>query len=821
MQKRIISLLLCIALVFTLGINTFALEEFGYAHIQRKSVIGEGTSLIQNNFYNGSRKQSEKYVTYTPNTMVYPIMYYGNRLYGRSTIETVTSNLEKEGYRVHAGVNADFFSYSTGLPLGMLINDGIIDSSCTTENAVAFYEDGTAYIGTPSFSASMAIGENTYKIDHVNKLRQPYGIYLLTERFSASTRTTTPGYDVVIRPAENSMFSLGNTVIATVEDVFPSESAVAIPEGCWILTVDNNAEQSYKDILTSLVVGDVIEITATVSDESFMTARYAVGGGDIIIKDGNIIQSHDTANAPRTALGIKADGTIILYTLDGRQASFSVGASVTTVAKRLLELGCVNAINLDGGGSTALSVSYAGAEKSTLINSPSDGKPRPCANYILLVSSEKGSGQAKGIAINTDYPTVLKGTKVTLSAVGYDETYAPAEIGDVTFSSEGGTIDDNIFIPTATGNVVISAESGNLTGETTVAVVEAPYSVGISVNGTKADTLTIEPGQSADITGVAEGGINSYHYDQGIFTFSENVVDGVYTAPDAEGTDVITVTCGQLTASLPVTVSYAADPIIMLTADEVSAKLDVAGTYTSAKLYIDGKETSLIGDNGIYTASYSLTDGMHRISADVGAQRGYTLHVSQNVTVGDTVSVFTDTAGHWCDVFATYLCQMGVANGELMADNTRNFYPDNSITRQEFAKMMVSYLGVDTSLYSNTVLPYSDTDLMAEWALPYIKAAYSLGIMTGSVALDGTTVFNPTSVVTRAEVITIIGRTIDTNYKNGLTEFADISDLPSWASPYLATLTGLSVISGYDDGTLKPNRSITRGEAAKMLTCLY
>lgn len=821
MNKRLLSLLLCVALIFTLSANAFALEEFGYAHIQRSALIGEGTTLIQNNFYNGSHKQSEKYVTYTPNTLVYPIMYYGNKLYGRSTIETVTANLEKAGYRVHAAINADFFSYNTGLPLGMLINDGIIDASCTTENAVAFYEDGTAYIGSPAFSALMTVGENTYKIDHVNKLRQPYGIYLLTERFSASTRTTTPGYDVVLRPSEESVFSLGQTVFATVEDVFPSESAIAIPEGCWILTVDNNADQKYRDVLTSLAVGDVIEISATVADENFMNAKYAVGGGDIIIKDGNIIESPDTAKAPRTALGIKADGTLLLYTLDGRQSSFSVGASVTTVAQRLRELGCVNAINLDGGGSTAISVSYAGAEKATLINSPSDGKPRPCANYILLVSSQEGSGKAQGIAINTDHPTVLMGTKVTLSATGYDETYAPAEIGDVTFYSEGGTIENNVFVPTTAGNVVISAKSGTLTGETTVAVVEAPYTVAVAVNGNKTEALTIEPGQSVEITGVAEGGINSYYYDQGIFTFSENVVDGVYTAPDTEGEDVITITCGKHSATLPVTVAYAADPIVTLIADEVSAKLEITGTYTSAKLYIDGKEASLTGDNGIYTTEYTLTDGMHRISADVGAQRGYTLRTTQIVTIGETVSVFADTAGQWTDPFATYLFDRGVANGELMSDNTRNFYPNNSITRQEFAKMIISYLGVDTTLYNDTVLPYSDTDVTAEWALPYIRAAYSLGIMTGSTSLEGNIVFNPTSVVTRAEVITIIGRTIETDYMDGTAEFADIADLPVWASPYLATLTGLSVISGYDDGTLKPTRNITRGEAAKMLTCLY
>ena len=60
----------------------------------------------------------------------------------------------------------------------------------------------------------------------------------------------------------------------------------------------------------------------------------------------------DEEAAPRSAIGIKNDGTIIFYTIDGRQSGHSFGLRLKTLSKRLKELGCVDAINFDGGGSS-------------------------------------------------------------------------------------------------------------------------------------------------------------------------------------------------------------------------------------------------------------------------------------------------------------------------------------------------------------------------------------------------------------------------------------------------------------------------------------
>lgn len=83
---------------------------------------------------------------------------------------------------------------------------------------------------------------------------------------------------------------------------------------------------------------------------------------------------------PRTVAGIKADGTILLVTIDGRKPGYSVGANFKESAQLLKSLGAVDAVNLDGGGSTTMTV------KQKMVSSPSDPTgERPIGDGILLL----------------------------------------------------------------------------------------------------------------------------------------------------------------------------------------------------------------------------------------------------------------------------------------------------------------------------------------------------------------------------------------------------------------------------------------------------
>lgn len=134
----------------------------------------------------------------------------------------------------------------------------------------------------------------------------------------------------------------------------------------WDNTPDWENKLPEKDVMLSgplLMLGNKIE---TLDSTSFTKARH-----------------------PRTAIGIKADGKVILLTVDGRQEN-SAGMSLHELTKTMRWLGCVDAINLDGGGSTTLWVSNKG-----VINHPSDNKKwdhqgeRKVANVVILKKKER------------------------------------------------------------------------------------------------------------------------------------------------------------------------------------------------------------------------------------------------------------------------------------------------------------------------------------------------------------------------------------------------------------------------------------------------
>ncbi len=85
------------------------------------------------------------------------------------------------------------------------------------------------------------------------------------------------------------------------------------------------------------------------------------------------------ARHPRTAVGVRADGRILLVTVDGRQPEKSVGMTIAELTALLIELGAVEAINMDGGGSTTMVID------GKVVNSPSDlTGERPVGDALLV-----------------------------------------------------------------------------------------------------------------------------------------------------------------------------------------------------------------------------------------------------------------------------------------------------------------------------------------------------------------------------------------------------------------------------------------------------
>jgi len=86
--------------------------------------------------------------------------------------------------------------------------------------------------------------------------------------------------------------------------------------------------------------------------------------------------------APRTAIGITADHRLFLVTVDGRQPHHSIGMTLWELAQFMVQLGCQEAVNLDGGGSTTFVV------RGRVVNRPSDGRERPISNIIAVIENQ-------------------------------------------------------------------------------------------------------------------------------------------------------------------------------------------------------------------------------------------------------------------------------------------------------------------------------------------------------------------------------------------------------------------------------------------------
>lgn len=165
----------------------------------------------------------------------------------------------------------------------------------------------------------------------------------------------------------------GGEVTCVVTAASTQSGSVAIPDGCFILTAHKDSGEYFQTQLASLKVGEQVKLSVTSPDPRWSAVQQAIGGYQMLLKDGVVQDGLDNAANPRTALGVKADGTVLLYTMDGRQSGHSVGASMRQVAARLKELGCVDAVLFDGGGSTTFGATGAVDTAFSLQNKPSDG----------------------------------------------------------------------------------------------------------------------------------------------------------------------------------------------------------------------------------------------------------------------------------------------------------------------------------------------------------------------------------------------------------------------------------------------------------------
>ncbi len=221
---------------------------------------------------------------------------------------------------------------------------------------------------------AVAANKARRRIDGVNRPRLDDELILFTPEFDRTTLTGPQGVEAIVERGR-------------VEAIVEAAGGAAIPREGAVLSGHGEAAAWLR---ANLAKGGRIETTSDVglAPRPSFTPDFVIGGGPRLVQRGRASGPPDAgtypsgfadSRHPRTAVGVRADGRILLVTVDGRQPEMSVGMSIAELAALLLELGAVEAINMDGGGSTTMAV------HGKVVNSPSDiTGERPVGDALLV-----------------------------------------------------------------------------------------------------------------------------------------------------------------------------------------------------------------------------------------------------------------------------------------------------------------------------------------------------------------------------------------------------------------------------------------------------
>jgi len=839
-HKKLISAIILTSMF--INITAFA-SVLGSENITHSRLdIAKGTVLYTNTFLSdqsGVGMQSEKYVEYTPNPDSVPVLVSDEYLFGRRTVTQMVSSLMDSGIRPVMMMNSDFFSLQTGVPMSHQVENGIlITKDIQTLDSVGINEDGTAFIAPLKINTTITTNENTIVIENFNKYRQPWTVYMLNDKFGKTTEATSPGINVIIGDLSGDI-TLNSSVTGVVERVFESEGKIEIPKGKIVLTADNLVPEAAMNDILLFKEGDEVTInTSSEGDERWADAKYALGClGGRLIKNGEIVASDNSA-APRTAFGVKEDGSLIFYTIDGRQKGHSYGVKLQTLAKRMEELGCVDAVNLDGGGSTSIGIIYPGNDNFSIINKPSDGIERKVATFMGIYNLSASSGISEKLFIYPYSGNYLSGATETFTVLATDGQYHKVPTPEnIRFTSPDGTKTDSPTLTiTGDGEVNVSASDGSSYGSITLNCYRTPTEITVINQETKAkvNEINILCSESLNLSASARVGNKNLICDDSCFIWSadENLgtidSNGYFTAADEPKSGKIYVTAGDFTKEISVNITSENDNYTEIGFEETSPG-QVTINFTNAngvgikneniEIKADGKKIDSILDDSRINLVFS-DELTHKISVVATNNASYTSMAFYTTKGNEYKNIFEDTKNHWAEKYISYMNNQKIVNGSI-ENGKASFRPGANVTRAEFAVMIANLLGINVSDYAGVKLKTNDANSIPSWAINHIKALSELKIMTGRQ--DGDKIlFEPSAHLTRSEAATVISRILPDDIRtNKNIEFSDKNEIPAWAMDAFKKLYSLGVITGYEDKSVKPSGKITRAEAVKLLYEIY
>jgi exopolysaccharide biosynthesis protein len=130
-----------------------------------------------------------------------------------------------------------------------------------------------------------------------------------------------------------------------------------------------------------LVVHKDRKVTIETLDQPAPDDWEVVAGNTLLVQDGTAVPHKSKTRHPRTVVGLDKGGTrLVVMVVDGRKPGIAVGMSYEELATEMIRLGCYQALNLDGGGSSVMAV--RDGSSFHILNQPTDGHERAVANVL-------------------------------------------------------------------------------------------------------------------------------------------------------------------------------------------------------------------------------------------------------------------------------------------------------------------------------------------------------------------------------------------------------------------------------------------------------
>ncbi len=332
-----------------------------------------------------------------------------DRLWIREPVDAMARRLADPAARPALVINADFFNYA-GYPVNLFVDEGTIwtapwrGGEGETRSVMIRNSAGRVFFGTPLWSAALADLASTQRlpIEVINAAEgaAPDRVVAYTWPFGPMAPPPPEGGCRVVLQLERPEWLPNAPVPVQVKSV-SAAAAEPAPLDRWtvVLLLPGPAPEWLRPGLRlALDALLTLDTTYGLGDESGARAEArpglvesAVGGGPALVHRGRIIVEPARERErfpgggfagvnPRTAIGVLPDGkTLVAMVIDGRQKGRSVGASLEETARLMRDAGCAEAINLDGGGSSAMALF------GEIMNFPSDlGGPRAVTNAVVV-----------------------------------------------------------------------------------------------------------------------------------------------------------------------------------------------------------------------------------------------------------------------------------------------------------------------------------------------------------------------------------------------------------------------------------------------------